>query len=431
MEKQNQNKRKPKKVKKSIRNQIIATALCPLVIMSTAVSTLSLNGYGPMLIANIITVILCIGTIQLLYVAHSIVKPIQKAEECIMQIADGNLDIIIDKKMEERQDEIGSMAKALNALSNKLKDSIFDIQDISGNLVNSEGVLDRMVGEANKVIGQIQFSVQRISDDAAKQNEDMNEAFVHINEISGLIGNIAGSVRHLEETSSRMKEDGNQSIGIMEDLDESNQKTNYAIERINKQVHSTYDASVQINTVIQMITSIAKQTVLLALNASIEAARAGENGSGFSVVAKEISKLANQSSESAKEIDVIIGNFSSESGKMLEIMNEVLADVEKQKEKLGETQKHFKKVNDGIEDSLQEILEIGDQTQICNVAKDKITKHVEALKAISEENVYSTKHVQKSVTGLNQNISEIESTAELLKDYANTLENQAQYFSVK
>lgn len=281
-----------------------------------------------------------------------------------MQIAEGNLNIMIDKKVEKRQDEIGSMAEALTALSNKMKNSIFNIQGVSEKLVNSEDVLNRMVGETNEVTGQIQSSVQRIFDDAKKQSEDMNEASLHINEISDLIGSIAGNVQHLEETSCRMKEDGNQSIRIMENLDESNKRTNDAIERINKQVHLTYDASAQINKVIQMITSIAKQTVLLALNASIEAARAGENGRGFSVVAEEISKLASQSRESATEISGIIGNLSSESGKMLEIMNEVLSDVEKQ-------------------------------------------------------------------TELNQNVSEIELTAELLKDYADTLENQVQYFSVK
>ncbi|MGC6174614.1 methyl-accepting chemotaxis protein [Lacrimispora sp. 38-1] len=426
-----QEKVKSKRVKKSIRNQIIATALCPLVIMSTAVSILSLKGYDPMLVANTIAAILFVGTAQLLYVAHGIVKPIRKAEEYLMQIADGNLDIMIDKKMENRQDEIGFMAQALNALSVKLKNSIFNIKDVSEKLVNSEKVLEQMVGDVNEVTGHIKLSAQSVSHDAKKQNGDMNEASIHINEISDLIGNIARSVQHLEETSGRMKEDGNWSIGLMVDLDESNQRTNYAIERINKQVHLTYDASVQINTVIQMITTIAKQTLMLALNASIEAARAGEHGRGFSVVAQEIGKLATQSSESAKKIDEIIGNLSSESGKMLQIMDEVLADVEKQKEKLVETQIHFGKVNDGIEESLKEIVEIGEQTQICDVAKDKITKHIEALKNISEENVYATEQVQNSVYGLNQNISEIESTAELLKDYANTLENQVQYFSVK
>lgn len=429
--KENYNKKKLKRVKKSIRNQIIATGLCPLIIMSTAVSILSIRGYQSMTLANTITVILIVGIAQLLYVANSIVKPIRQAEKCIIQISEGNLNFTIDEKTIKRDDEIGSMSGALSTLRDKLKNSIYDIQKVSEKLVSSEEVLERMVEEANVVTEQIESDVQIISNDAKKQNNDMNEVSLNIDEIGKLIGNIVGSMQHLEETSIRMKADGDQSAEIMNSLDQSNERTNHAIERINNQVHSTYNASVRINDVVQMITAIAKQTVLLALNASIEAARAGEHGRGFSVVAEEISKLANQSSESAKEIDEIIGDLSTESGKMLDIMNEVLADVEKQKEKLVETQKNFGKLNDGIEDSLQEIFGIREQTKVCDVAKDEITKYIEALQKISEESVYSTNNTRKSVTGLNQNISEIESTATLLKEYAETLNQQVQYFSVK
>ncbi|WOO36729.1 HAMP domain-containing methyl-accepting chemotaxis protein [Anaerocolumna sp. AGMB13020] len=426
-----QNKKKIKRVEKSIRSQIIATGLCPLVMMSTSISILSLRGVDPMLVSNTIAFVLLIGIVQLLYVAHSIVKPIRIAEECIMQVAEGRLDFDIDDKMRKRRDEIGSMAESLMGLRDKLKGTMTDIQEVSHKLLSSEEVMERMVVEANSVTGQIETAVEMISKDAKNQNIDMKEASEHIERIGLMISNIVSSVELLEETSAKMKEDGNKSSEIMEDLDKSNQRTNNAIERINQQVHLTYTASVRINDVIQMITSIAKQTVLLALNASIEAARAGEHGKGFSVVAEEISLLANQSSASAKEIDAIIRDLSTESGKMLVIMKEVLTDVDKQKVKLLETQGHFMKVNAGIGVNLQGILEIKTQTQICDAAKDKITEAIEALRMISEVSVYSTNETKASVTGLNQNIGEIAVSASQLKDYAETLNNQIRYFSVE
>lgn len=428
MTEENKNKKQVKRVRKSIRSQIIATALCPLLAMSTSVSILSVNDFNPMLIANVIAAILLVGTAQLLFVAHSIVKPVRKVEECLMRLAEGELDIVIDGKMVKRKDEIGSMFEAMTAVSHKLKKSISDIQQVSEELMQSEEILDRVVEEAGTATGRIESAVQKITAGASKQYEDINETSGHVNEISGMISNIAGNVQHLEETSDRMKKEGIQSLEIMGGLGESNQRTNHAIERINQQVNLTYNASMQINAVIQMIAGIAKQTGLLALNAGIEAARAGEHGKGFSVVAEEISKLADQSSESAKEIDGIIGNLSTESGKMLEIMNEVIKDVEKQKVKLDETQSHFAKVKEGIEDSILEILEIGEQTQICNIVKDKITKRIEALQAISGESVDSTSYTQKSATELNQNMKEISSTAALLQEYAKTLDNQVRYF---
>lgn len=223
---------------------------------------------------------------------------------------------------------------------------------------------------------------------------------------------------------------GKLSLQIMNVLDESNERTNNAIERINAQVNLTYDASMRINTVIQIITSIAKQTELLALNASIEAARAGEHGKGFSVVAEEISKLASQSSESSKEINEIVGDLSVESRKMIELMDEALLDVKKQREKLLETKGHFVKVNDGISVSLQEILQIRTQTKTCDSERMKITESIKALRTVLEESVYSTNNTRESVTGLNYSINEIESTSISLKEYAKTLKNQVEYFSI-
>lgn len=431
MRRTNEKIRKQKRVEKSIRGQIFATALCPLLAMSTSVSILSLNGYEGIKVAYVIALVLFIGVVQLVYVANSIVKPIRQAELYILQLAHGNLDITIDDKISKRKDEIGSMAESLVILRDQLKNTISDIQQVSEKLVDSENIMEKLVFEASEVSEEIEASVHTITSDAKNQYDNMNMAAEHVEQIGELIRKIVDSVQHLEETSAGMNEDGNQSIEIMNILDKSNERTNDAIARINKQVHLTYDASMRINEVIQIITTISKQTGLLALNASIEAARAGEYGRGFSVVAEEISKLANQSSESTKEIDSFIRDLSKESAKMVEIMNEVLIDVEKQRSNVVETQGHFKKVNEGIGVSLQEILEIRVQTKTCDTARENVTDSIDVLKTISEKSVFSTDNALTAVTGLNQNISRIESSAELLKEYAKTLNNQVQYFSVK
>lgn len=425
------NKKRPRRVKKSIRNQIIATALCPLLAMSTSVSVLAMNGFNEMLIANIIAFILFVGVIQLALVTRNIVGPLRKIEEYMLQLSDGDLNIEVDKKISKREDEIGVMFESMMALSQKLNNSMTDIQLISEKLISSEEVLGKTVEETNIATEQIGSAMKRITGDTKKQSDNMNKASVHIDEIGSMIGNILRSIQHLEETSGGMKEDGRQSVKNMNDLDESNKRTNYAIERISQQVNLTYEAAAQINSVLQMIAGISKQTGLLALNASIEAARAGEHGTGFLVVAEEISKLASQSSESTKQIDEIVGNLSTESGKMLMIMDEVLTDVEKQKTKLLETQKHFEKVNEGIEDSLQEISEIRERTQVCNVEKDKIIENIESLRNVSEESVESTLHTQKAVIELSKNIDEVESMAVKLSNYAERLDNHLQYFSIK
>lgn len=420
--------KKQKRVRHSIRSKIIATAVCPLIAMSTAVSVLAINDYDAMFVANVIAVILFVGIVQLIFVSNGIVKSVRMAEEYLNQLSEGNLNIAIDERLNKRDDEIGCMSQSLTVLKRKLKDSMRDIQTVSVKLVDSENGLEKSVSEVDFVTKQIQKASDQIACNSEKQNEDMADASANIEEINNLISHIALSVEQLKETSGKMQEDGKNSIEIMCNLMESNKHTNHVIERINSQIHMTHEAAEKITAVTEMITAIAKQTGILALNASIEAARAGEAGRGFSVVAEEISTLANQSSDSAKEINDLINTLSAESRKMLEIMDEVMTEAKNQKENLEKTQIHFQKVDEGIETSLHKIIEIGKQAEICDAEKDKVTKHIEVLKILTEESVASTKNTQQMVSGLIKCISDTEEIAILLKEYANTLDEQIGYF---
>ena len=424
-------RKKDKRVKKSIRSQIMACGMCPLVIMSTAVSLLILNGYDSYGLGSAITVILLLGVIQLTYVSYSIVKSIRMTEEYLNQLAGGNLDIVIDERLNKRDDEIGCMSQSLTLLKKKLKESMGDIQKVSNKLVDSEGNLEQVVGDVQNITEQIQTASTQIVINAQNQKEDMEDASMNMEEMNGLIANIVDSVEHLKDTSGKMQKDSKNSIEIMDNLIESNEHTNQVIQRINEQIYLTYKAAEKITAVTEMITSIARQTSLLSLNASIEAARAGESGRGFSVVAEEISVLANQSSASSKEINELIGSLTTESQKMLQIVDEVVLNAKKQKENLEETQMIFQKVNGGIEDSLHKIMEIGKQAEHCEIEKNKVTSHIQTLNTITQENVSYTKNTQDLIEELSKSICNTEKVAELLKEYACTLDEHMEYFSIE
>lgn len=163
---------------------------------------------------------------------------------------------------------------------------------------------------------------------------DANENVVRIGE---QIEYISEEVKSLTDYAGRMAEAEKASEEIMKELNGSNESTKESVLRVAEQITDMNGAIQNITKAVSMIQDIADETDLLSLNASIEAARAGEAGRGFAVVAEQISKLADQSKRSATEIEQIIQNIMESSGRMVEIMGEVEANMNHQQSKLEET----------------------------------------------------------------------------------------------
>ena len=120
---------------------------------------------------------------------------------------------------------------------------------------------------------------------------------------------------------------------------------------------------------------------MLSLNASIEAARAGDQGKGFAVVASQIQKLAEQSGQSAKEIEGIVNILYNESEMSVAAMEEMREIIKAQEEKLSETTRQFDKVNEGIVVSRDETSNIKGKTDICNQSRDQVVDVMANLSA--------------------------------------------------
>ena len=160
---------------------------------------------------------------------------------------------------------------------------------------------------------------------------------------------------------------------IINELEVSNDKTLEAIKKIDVSVHMTNEAVGKIQETVDLITAIASETNLLALNASIEATRAGEAGRGFAVVASQVSKLSEDSNNSAKTIEDIIQQLSASSKTSVEIMAKARDIIADQQKKFDETKEKFSDVSKCIEISITETENIYVQTKDCDKARIKVT----------------------------------------------------------
>ena len=243
--------------------------------------------------------------------------------------------------------------------------------------------------------------------------------------MGNMIEDTTAQVSTLLTTADQMSSSGEEASGIIENLRATNETAGKSIDIIYDQTNRTNASAQNIQEATTLIRSIADETNLLSLNASIEAARAGENGRGFAVVASQIQKLAEQSNQSAVQIDGIIQSLLEDSGKSVEIMDEVKKVMSEQSENVEKTSAIFEQINGGIQHTISGVNTISDAAKNLDDSRKSIVDSVQDLTAISEENAAGTEETSAStaevvaiVDGVSKNAVQLEGVAQKLNENA-------------
>ena len=161
---------------------------------------------------------------------------------------------------------------------------------------------------------------------------------------------------------------------------------------------------------------------MLSLNASIEAARAGEQGRGFAVVASQIQKLAEQSNDSAKQIDDITNVLIQDSTHAVDTMQGVQKIMAVQSDKMQQTEKRFADVYQGVEKAIGGVGTISGRTESLDDSRSKVVDVVQNLSAIAEQNAASSQETSASVVEVSNTLANISDSAAGLKEIAYQLD---------
>lgn len=377
---------------------------------------------------NVAVILFSSGLI--LFFSRTLARAVRREEEVLEQLAEGNLNIEVDEKLLRRQDELGSMARALKNLIHNLSGIINHMQESAGHLMHSGQSLDEMAERVNANAVEINKAVEDISAGAATQAEEIETASGQIMDMGNVIENIVQDVDKLNDTSQNMKQAGDTSAAIMKELVSSTARVNEAIGKIGSQIYATNESAQKIRAAVDIITSIASETSLLSLNASIEAARAGEFGKGFAVVASEIQKLAEESNTSAQTITDVINSLLADSEMTVRIMSEAEEIIKDQKEKLDATQSHFVEVAAGINSSREDAAMIEERTQVCDVSRKTVVEVISNLSALSQENAASAQGTTASMEELNATIQLLAEAANSLRGLSDQMEEEMKFFKL-
>lgn len=364
-------------------------------------------------------------------IVNKIVKPILEVTNIVSRLAHMDFtEIEGQERLTARNDETGQMSRAVAELRGQLADVVFELREQSQQLFEASDTLNTNATETATTVGQVEKAVSDISDGASSQANETQKAKENVILMGNMVEETTREVEEMIDNANTMKHYSEEAFATLQNLAKINDEARGAIDVIYEQTNTTNESAMKIREATSLITSIAEETNLLSLNASIEAARAGEQGRGFAVVAGQIQKLAEQSNDSARQIENIIDSLIEDAQKSVETMEDVKRIMESQNESVGHTNERFLQVGEGIRSSIESVKRISDKTKKLDEARVNVVDVVQNLTAIAEENAASTEETSASVTEVSSIVGNISENANSLRDVANNLEKNMGIFKI-
>lgn len=310
--------------------------------------------------------------------------------------------------------ELGIMSRDLNnmqtAISRTLKDIHFLAISASEDSTSLMAVAEEMSAsttEVSKAIGEVASGSTSQANELMDINEGIKRMGDKLEEFATTILNINESTQDIENKTEANNADLEK---VSSSLNIIRKSFNEVIIRI-KQLENNI---VHANEITTMINNINSQTNLLSLNASIEAARAGKEGEGFSVVADEIRKLAEQSKISSNKISVLLSNISNETTMLVKTTADVDNQLRSEVVTVNRSIHSFKSVVGEVSKIIPQMDKIDIEIRNLNIDKTPILIKLQEISAISEGNSAIAEEISSSSQEMERSASVVSNTAQKL-----------------
>lgn len=312
----------------------------------------------------------------------------------------------------------------------RLNDFLTTVSESVAIVAAASGEMRKSSEDMSSISSRVTQSISQLAEGASQQAETTEDGSSRINNIAAMIEYISEDMT----SSKKLAQSAIESMGVVKETihyqEEKMDENKIITEQMRLAVSELMSKSQEIGKILEVIKSVAAQTNLLALNAAIEAARAGEHGRGFAVVSDEIRKLAEQSSESSKQITEIIHDVQSGIENTVTQIKKSDALALEQEKALSQSVVAIEDISNKVESITTKVNAVSDATgelsEDAKHAKDMIA----TIASISEETAAGTEETSASVEEQNVFIQIIAECSNELFTIAESLQKDVRNFNV-
>jgi methyl-accepting chemotaxis protein len=363
-----------------------------------------------------------------IFIAVGISRAIELLKKSIDQASKGDLTTHFNTK---RKDEFLVLSKGIGTMLHDMRKVIRDVFDVGSKVSNSAEMLSGTSRELLVATKDISLTIDNIQQGIVQQASDTENCLLQMTNLSNQINHVYSNTHEIETIASNTEGITMKGIVLITDLNDKSKETADITQDVIQKVQEFEKHTANINGFIQVINEIASQTNLLSLNASIEAARAGESGRGFSVVADEMKKLAEQSMQAANQIQKIVKEIQVKTQSTVDTAKAAEEIVSSQTVALEHTVKVFDSINEHVKALVNNLNNISSGMKEIEGTKEDTLTAIESISAVSEQTAAASEEV--SATALNQiNAVQLFSEAALeLEDDAKKLQEAIMVFKIE
>ena len=305
------------------------------------------------------------------FLPGTIARPLREVSGTLSELASGNGDLT-KRLPDQRQDEIGELARYFNHFMDNLQKLIRQVSECSD--------------QVSSASTELSATASGVATSSQAQSESASSTAAAVEQITVSISSVAqGAEEVLSLSRESMQLTSNSNRSLQELLAEVSRVEN-AVKDIATSVEEFVRSSQAITSMTKQVKDMADQTNLLALNAAIEAARAGEHGRGFAVVADEVRKLAEKSGHAASEIDEVTRTLGEQSEGVEKSIEQGLTSLASSQERVAQVVSLLAEATSAVERASDGVGEITSSVKEQTAASNDIARNIESIAQMAEQN---------------------------------------------